>query len=347
MITKIGLDLGYANITLSDVAAEIYREPSIALMDKSTMRILALGSDAEERQSEGGVLVRPFKNGLLYSKETTGAIIRNAVSAVMPSERVRAVLGLPYAINPKHERDLYDMMIESGVSECFGVRRAMAALIGAGLSPALSVISVNIGASATEMMVLHNGKILLEGSAEIGGESFDRAVKNYISEEGDVTVSLSVACAIKERLGAVWQGKPSQSIDIEGTLSLTGNRVSMNLTTEDIVGVFEKPLAKLLMSIADVVKQIPAHCVEDIFKNGIVLSGGGAMLYGLDRMIERVLEIPVVLAVDPMDSVAKGLARINNILPSRMRGSSKDITSQIAKLYEARKGEREEKNEDK
>lgn len=340
MITKIGLDLGYANITLSDVAAGIYREPSVALMDKNTSRILSLGAEATEKASEGGVLVRPFKNGLLYSKEMTGAVISNAIAAVMPAEKLRAVIGLPSSILPKQEKELYEMMSASGVTECYGVRRAMAALIGAGYSPSLSAISVNIGAGATEIMVLHKGNVLQESTAAIGGEDFDRAVKDYISDQGDVTVSLSVARAIKERLGAVWQGKPNESIDIEGTLSLTGNRITMNLTTEDVVGVFEKPLSRLLLEIADVVKKIPLDFVESIFENGIVLSGGGALLFGLDRMIERVLEVPVTLATDPMDCVAKGLSRINNILPARMRGDGKDITAQLSKYYESRRTEK-------
>lgn len=337
MITKIGLDLGYASITLSDVAAGIYREPSIALMDKSSSRILALGAEAAEKDAQEGVLVRPFKNGLLYSKEMTGAIIKNAISSILPAEKIRAIVGMPSSFLPKQEKELCDMMVAGGVAQCFGVHRAMAALIGAGYSPSISVISVNIGASATEILVLHKGKILQECTAPIGGEHFDRAVKDYISEQGDVTVSLSVARAIKERLGAVWQGRESDSIDIEGILSLTGNRVTMNITTEDVAGVFEKPLSRVLLSIADVVKKIPLDFVQDIFENGIVLSGGGALLYGMDRMIERILEIPVILASNPIDSVAKGLSRINNFIPMRMRGANKDITAQISKLYEGRR----------
>ncbi len=340
MMTKIGLDLGYANITLSDITAGIYREPSIALMDKSTSRILALGAQATEKATADGVLVRPFKNGLLYSKEMTGAVIGNAISAILPAEKIRAMIGLPSSILPKQEKELYEMMASAGVSQCYGVHRAMAALIGAGYSPSLSAISVNIGAGATEILVLHKGKILQESTSAIGGEDFDRAVKDYISEQGDVTVSLSVARAIKERLGAVWQGRPSESIDIEGILSLTGNRVTMNITTEDVAGVFEKPLSRLLLSIANVVKKIPLDFVEDIFENGIVLTGGGALLYGMDRMIERILEIPVIMPSDPMDSVAKGLSRINNFVPLRVRGASKDITSQLAKLYEGRRADK-------
>ncbi len=340
MLTKIGLDLGYASITLSDASAGIYREPSVALMDKNTGDLLSLGTEATEKASEGGVLVRPFKNGLLYSREMTASVIKNSISAVLPAEKIRVTLGLPSSILPKQEKELYEMLSEGGALESFGVRRAMAALIGAGYSPSLSVISVNVGASATEIMVLHKGEILLENTAAIGGEDFDRAVKDYIADQGDVTVSLSVAKAIKERLGAVWQGKPSESIDIEGTLSLTGNRISMNLTTEDVVGVFDQPLSRLLFAIADIVKKIPLEFVEAIFENGIVLSGGGALLYGLDRMIERILEVPVVLANDPMDSVAKGLSRVNNILPPRMRGSGKDITSQLSKLYESRQAQK-------
>lgn len=341
MVTKIGLDLGYASITLSDAAAGIYREPSVALIDKNTGSILSLGSEATERASESGLLVRPFKNGLLYSREMTAAVIKNALAAVSDAERIRLVLGLPSSILPKQERELYDMLSESGRVECFGVRRAMAALIGAGYSPSLSVISVNIGAGATEMMVLHDGQILLEETAPIGGEDFDRAVKDYIAEQGDITVSLSVAKAIKERLGAVWQGKPSESIDIEGTLSLTGNRIKMNVATEDLVGVFDKPLSRVLLAVADIVKRIPLDAVEAIFKNGIVLSGGGSMLYGLDRMIERILEVPVIAAIDPEDCVAKGLSRVNNILPPRMRGSGKDITAQLPKIYGEKKAEKE------
>ena len=87
-------------------------------------------------------------------------------------------------------------------------------------------------------------------------------------------------------------------------------------------------------------KKIPLDFVESIFENGIVLSGGGALLFGLDRMIERVLEVPVTLATDPMDCVAKGLSRINNILPARMRGDGKDITAQLSKYYESRRTEK-------
>ncbi len=347
MITKIGLDLGYASITLSDAAAGIYREPSVALIDKNTGSILSLGSEATERASEKGLLVRPFKNGLLYSREMTAAVIKNALNAVVGAENMRLVLGLPSGILPKQEKELYAMLEESGAAQCFGVRRAMAALVGAGYSPLLSVISVNVGAGATEMMVLHGGEILLEETAPIGGEDFDRAVKDYIAEQGDITVSLSVARAIKERLGAVWQGKPSESIDIEGTLSLTGNRIKMNVATEDLVGVFDKPLSRLLLAVAGIVKKIPLGAVEEIFKNGIVLSGGGALLYGLDRMIERILEVPVVAAIEPVDCVAKGLSRINNILPPRIRGSRRDITVQLPKIYGEKKSEKVNKEKSK
>jgi rod shape-determining protein MreB len=341
MVTKIGLDLGYSNITISDVSMGIYREPSIALINKETRRIVSVGSKAvsaeEAKATDEGVLVRPFKNGLLFDRQITEGILENAISAILPAERVRCVIGVPSDILPKQERELFRMMHEAGVTDCYSVNRAMAALIGAGYSPLMSVISVNVGASATEIIIIYRGQIIYAAREEVGGEDFDKAVRNYILEQGDVNISLSVARAIKERLGAVWQGRESEEIEIEGTLSLTGNKVRMSVTTEDIVGVFEKPVHKLLLAIAEGVKKIPIDMVEEIFENGIVLSGGGSLIYGLDVMANKVLGIPVTQPEDPLDSVAKGLSRINSYIPMRIRSNNKNITLQIAKYYESRK----------
>jgi len=340
MVTKIGLDLGYANITLSDVTSGIYREPSVALIDKETRRILSVGEAAggsDGTDVSEGILVRPFKNGLLFDHTLTEGIIAGAIKAVQPAERIRCVIGTPSDLLAKQEKALFAMLASAGVDDCYSVNRSVAALVGAGYSPLMSVISVNVGASATEIVVLHGGEIVHTSRETVGGEDFDKAVKQYIYEQGDVNISLSVARAIKERLGSVWKGREAESIDIEGTLSLTGNRVKMNVTSEDIVGVFENPLKKLLMSVADTVKRLPLDLVEPIFKNGIILTGGGALLYGLDTMMEKVLGIPVSMPDDAIDCVAKGLSRINTFIPMRTRQNNKNITSQVAKFYEAKK----------
>lgn len=339
MVTKIGLDLGYSNITISDVSMGIGREPSVAMINKETRRIVSVGSKAISASGDGmsddGVLVRPFKNGLFFDRQITEGILESTVSTVLPAERVRCVIGVPSDILPKQERELFKMMHEAGITDCFSVNRAMAALIGVGYSPLMSVISVNVGASSTEILILYKGQIVYAAREEIGGEDFDKAVRGYILEQGDVNVSLSVARAIKERLGAVWPGKESESIEIEGTLSLTGNKVRMPVTTEDIVGVFEKPVHRLLLAIAEGVKKIPIDMVEEIFENGIVLTGGGSLIYGLDVLANKILGISVTKPEDPMDSVAKGLSRINSYIPMRVR-TNKNITSHIAKYYEGR-----------
>ena len=337
MVTKVGLDLGYANITLGDVTAGIYREPSVAIVDKITGRILSLGNEAIQWSEPGGLPVRPFKNGLLYSQEMTSAIIENAIKAILPADKIRCVVGLPSAFLAKQEKELFAMVRAAGVHEVFGVTRSVAALIGAGYAPTMSVISVNVGAKSTDISVLHEGKVILKSTAEVGGENFDIAVKQYIQEHGDVSVSLSVARAIKEKIGAVWEGREAESIDIEGILSLTGNKVRMTLVSEDILGVFDKPLHALLFAVADIVKKIPYENVSEIFKNGIVLSGGGAMLYGLDKMIAKVLDIPTTLAKTPIDCVAKGLSRINTFLPVKMYSNEKNITAQLTKYYQNKK----------
>jgi len=341
MTVKIGIDLGYANITLSNIMADIYREPSVILVDKTTRKILslgaraALGEDGEEH--ENGILVRPFKNGLLYSSDFTEEIIENVVSAVKPADKIRCVLGVPSDFLPKQEEELFDMLKSVGVAEAVSVKRPVAALIGAGYAPTMSAISVNIGASSTEIAIIHNGDIILSEREQIGGEDFDAAIKQHILDQGDMNVSLLVARAIKERLGTVWPGRENETLDIEGTLSLTGSRVKMTISTEDIVGVFEKPLQRLLYFITSAVKRIPLDCVNDIFDNGIVLTGGASELYGLDTMISKVLGISVTKPKNAIDAVAKGLSRTHTFLPNKKNIFGKNITSQLARFYNAKK----------
>ena len=346
MLTKIGLDLGYANITLSDISAGIYREPSIALVDKETRRIISVGTAAgSEDATPGSILVRPFKNGLLFDGKITRGVIESAISAVRPAEKIRCIIATPSSLLAKQEKEIFDMLEESGVSESFSVYRSVAALIGAGYSPDMSAISVNIGAKKTEVTVMYQGKVHSTVCDNVGGEDFDKAVKDYILAQGDVNISLSVAKAIKEHLGAVWSGRVTEPIDIEGTLSLTGNRVKMSVSDEDIVGVFEKPVHAVLKTVADTVKKIPFEMVEEIFRNGIILTGGGAELYGLDLMMNKVLGIPVTKPKDAIDSVAKGLARINSFIPARMRTNKKNITHQLVKYYATKQQQQDKKRD--
>ena len=337
MVTRIGLDLGYANITLSDDEANVYREPAVALIDKETRRIISVGNSALEESdglADSTLLVRPFKNGLLFDRQITQSVILHAVKSLASEERIRCVIGVPTDLIPKQEKEIYAMLGETGVSECYSVNRAVAALIGAGQSPLRSIISVNVGASCTEIAVFNNGEVTYTKKESIGGEDFDKAVKQYIFEQGEVNVSLSVARAIKEKLGAVWHGRAEETVDIEGTLSLTGNRVKMTISSEDIVGVFEKPLHRLFMAVAEAIKKIPLDNIENTFKNGIVLTGGGSTIYGMDIMMSKVLGIPVMQPEDAIDSVAKGLAMINNAIPIKGRATNKNITASIADYYQ-------------
>ena len=350
MTTKIGLDLGYANITLSNITADVHREQSVVLVDSATRKILSVGNKASAFDSEGGtegIMIRPFKNGLLYSSEITKEVINHFVGMVKPTEKIRCIIGVPCDFLAKQESEIFKMLNDAGVDEAYSVTRSVAALIGAGYSPEMSAVSVNIGASTTEISVIYKGKIILSQSEAIGGEEFDTAVKDFILDQGDMNVSLLVARTIKERLGAVWQGKDSESVDIEGTLALTGSHVKMSISTEDVVGVFEKPLQKLLLAVANVVKKIPTDYVVEIFENGIILSGGGAEIFGLDKMMTKVFEIPVTTAKNPIDCVAKGLARINSIIPIKMRTNNVNITSKLSKYYQTKTQNKKQKDGDK
>ena len=333
MVTKIGLDLGYANITVSDVSLSVHRVPSVAIINKNTRRIVSVGNDAMHYSGQDGILVRPFKNGLFYSADFTEAIIKESLKTVNFADEVRCVVGVPDDINAKQEKELAEMFKNAGVKECFFVKRAIAALIGAGYSPEISAVSVNVGAKATEIAVLYRGEIIYSKSVDVGGENFDEAVSEYMMKEGELKISLYDARAIKEAIGAVWEGLNAPPITVSGTLALTGNKIKMSVTSEDILGVFEAPLHKLLSAVADAVKKIPTDYVEEIFANGIILSGGGAKLFGLNKMIANVFSLEVSLAKYPSDCVARGLVLANTFMPDKMRIGGKNITSNLKKYY--------------
>lgn len=340
MVRKIGLDLGYANITISDATAGVFREQSVALIDTNSRRIISVGNSAIEGSEELGdsaMLVRPFKNGILFDRQITESVVKQVVGSLPKDERIRCVIGIPSGLVTKQEKEIFSILESAGITDCYAVNRALAALIGAGGSPLQNIVSVNVGACHTEIAVLLDGKIVYSAREAVGGEDFDKSVKQYIIERGGVNVSLSVARAIKEQLGSVWQGKEEESVDIEGTLALTGNKVKMTISSEDIVGVFEKPLHRLLMAVAQAIKSIPLESVEKVFKNGIVLTGGGAMIHGMDLMMSKVLGVSVRIPADPIDSVAKGLSIINTRIPVKGRATKKNVTDIVSEYYKENK----------
>ncbi len=340
MVTKIGLDLGYANITISDTTAGVYREQSIALIDKDSRRIISVGDSSLQKAEELGeaaIMVRPFKNGILFDRQITESVVSHVTASLPEGNKIRCAIGVPSDLMQKQEKEIFDILTGAGIDDCFAVNRSVAALIGAGESPLQTVISANIGAAATEIAVFNEGELIYTHKENVGGEDFDKAIRQYISEQGGVNVSLAVARDIKERLGSVWQGKEEQTVEVEGILALTGNSVKMTISSEDIVGVFERTLHRLLMSIAVAIKEIPIENVDKALKNGIVLTGGGAMIHGLNLMIEKVLGVPVKMPEDPIDSVAKGLSIINTKLSARGRGMRKNVSETVASLYKDKK----------
>ncbi len=340
MLFKIGIDLGYANTTLIGTAtADIIRQPSVITVDNVTHRMVSLGDEAMEiaMNTEDGeaLLLRPFRYGMLHSSDNTQDIIRAILKRVRrPADtKIRAIIGVPANFTAGQERHLFSIMQDCDIAECYAVKRAYSAMIGSGYAPDTSCLSVNIGALNTEICLVHKGKVVFNRTEEIGGENFDKAVQKYILEQGEVSVTLAVARAIKERIGAVWHGREAQSISISGVLALTGNTINMSISTEDILGVFEEPVSKVILAVANAVKSIPYDMVDDVFENGIVISGGGACLYGMSKMLQNVLGVKVSLSQNATDAVQRGFVKIHSYLPERMRSNCKDITTSVLKYY--------------
>jgi rod shape-determining protein MreB len=231
---------------------------------------------------------------------------------------------------------------EAGTRNVALVQEPLAAAVGAGLkvlSPKGSMI-VDIGEGTTECAVISLGEIVVSRSQKIAGSSLDRAIINYLHNERRIEIGELTAERLKIKLGTATPKINRGEGEVIGRNLSNGMAINATVTSKEICYAIRPALASIVHQIRLTLESTPPELTSDICNNGIVLSGGGAMLFGLDRMIERVLEVPVILAADPMDSVAKGLSRINNILPARMRGDGKDITSQLSKYYESRRAEK-------
>lgn len=313
----IGIDLGTAN-TLVFVKGKgiIIREPSVVAVDQryNPVRVVAVGSQAKDMigRTPGSIgAVRPLRNGVIADFDATAEMlrkfIRKAVTA-SPFSKTRVMICVPSGVTEVERRAVNDAAKSAGARYVSLIEQPMAAALGAGLpvdAPRGSMI-VDIGGGTAEVAVVALGDIVTSRSVKVAGDSYDEAIINYIRKKYSLLIGERTAEDIKIQIGSAFPYEGEGAMNVKGRNLVDGLPKDVEVTAEEIRAALKGSISHLLDAIRTTLENTPPELSADIIDGGITLTGGGALLRGLDKLIEKEMKIPVAISDNPLDCVVEG-----------------------------------------
>ena len=313
----IGVDLGTAN-TLVFVKGKgiVIREPSVVAVDERTnpKTVVAVGSDAKKMigRTPGSITaVRPLKDGVIADFDMTSdmlkAFIKRAISG-SPFNRARVMICIPSGVTEVERRAVHDAAKSAGARYVSLIEEPMAAAIGAGLPvlDATGSMIVDIGGGKSEVAVISLGDIVTSKSVRVAGDTFDDAIISYVKRTFNLLIGERSAEDIKIKLGSAYPYEGEAAMEIKGRNLIDGLPKSVEITSEQVRQALADPVDQILDAIRYTLDRTPPELAADIIERGITLTGGGALLRGLDKLISSETGMPVNVAKNPIDCVVNG-----------------------------------------
>ena len=318
----IGIDLGTAN-TLVYMKGKgiVMREPSVVAMDVKENMVMAVGSEAKEMigRTPGSIsAVRPLKDGVIADFDVTSDMlkyfIRTAVHSTVFS-RPRVVICIPSGVTEVERRAVDEAARNAGAKAVELVEEPMAAAIGAGLqvNEAAGCMVVDIGGGTSEVAVISLGDIVTKCSVRTAGDDFDEAIISYIKKKYNLLIGERTAEDIKIRIGSAFPYEDETTMDVKGRNLVDGLPKNITISSEEVREALADPVSAIVDAIRSTLESTPPELSADIIDNGIMLTGGGAMLRGLDVLVSRETGMPVHVAENPLDCVAIGTGKCLDI----------------------------------
>ena len=318
MMMDIGIDLGTANILIYVKGKGIVlREPTVVAVDRDTNRIMAIGEEARRmlgRTPGNIVAIRPLREGVIADYDMTENMIRYFIGKVVGHSfafRPRIMICIPSGITKVEQRAVQEAAEQAGARRAQLIEEPMAAAIGAGLpvSDAVGSMVVDIGGGTTDIAVISLGGIVNSESLRIAGDKFDEAIIAYVKKNFNILIGERTAEEIKLEIGAAFPEARAKQMNVRGRDLLTGLPKNVVMTTAQAAEALEQPVARVVECVKKVLEETPPELAADIMDHGIVLTGGGSMLYGLAELIRRETDISTWLADDPLSCVAIGTGK--------------------------------------
>ncbi len=324
--SDIGIDLGTANtlVYLRDHGIVI-NEPSVVAINQKTGRVVAVGNDAKQmlgRTPPHISAIRPLVDGVVSNFEVTEEmlmyLINKAQKFAKKKMSPRVVIGVPSGITNVETRAVYDATKNAGAREVHIIEEPMAAAIGIKLpvkDPVGSMI-IDIGGGTTDIAVISLGGIVQSKNLRIAGDKLNEDIISYIRDEFKILIGEKTAESVKMAIGSVMEGESPMEASVKGRDLVSGLPREVIITDSDIREALSGSINTLVDSVKEVLEITPPEILSDIMNRGIVLSGGGALLRGLDKLLSEILKIPVYIASDPLTSVARGTGSVLEDLES-------------------------------
>ena len=316
---SIGIDLGTAN-TIVYVKGKgiVLREPSVVAIEERSKKVVAVGNEAKLMlgKTPGSIVaMRPLQDGVIAEFDFTTAMLRDffkkaAGASLFSGPRV--VVCVPYGVTEVEKRAVEDVTLEAGAQKVALIEEPIAAAIGSELKveDARGSMIVDIGGGTTEVAVLSLGGIVLSKSLRIAGDELDEAIVNYIKKKHNILIGEVTAEMLKKKIGSVHPAVDRGCMEIQGRNLLNGLPAIINVSSAEIREAMHEQIVHIIEAIRSTLENTPPELAADIYDNGIMLAGGGALLGGLDALISYVTGVKVTIAKNPLDCVAIGIGHV-------------------------------------
>ncbi|HWR18101.1 MAG TPA: rod shape-determining protein MreB [Clostridia bacterium] len=314
----VGIDLGTASVLVYVKGKGIVlREPSVVAIEKVTGRILAIGEEARKmlgRTPGSIVAMRPLRDGVISNYDVTERLLRHFLKKVVGSHvffKPRVVVCVPSGVTEVEKRSVIDATEEAGARHTYLIEEPLAAAIGAGIDisqPRGSMI-VDIGGGTTDIAILSLSNAVLSSSLKVAGDRFDDSIVRYMRKKHNLLIGERTAEEMKIRIGSAYPRKEQVFIDVRGRNLISGLPQAIVVGSNEMIDALEEPLQAILESVRTMFERTPPELASDITESGICLTGGGALLYGIDKFIADQTKVPCYIAEDPISCVAIGTGK--------------------------------------
>ena len=321
----LAIDLGTAN-TLVAVRGQgiVINEPSVVAIDKSESRVLAVGADAKRLigRTPGSIIAeRPLKDGVIADFDVTEVMLRYFIEKARErhspwSPRPRVVVCVPSGVTSVEKRAVFEATIQAGARQAYLIEEPMAAAIGADLpiqEPTSNMV-VDIGGGTTEVAVISLAGIVYARSVRVGGDKMDEAIMTHVKRKYNMLIGEASAEEIKIKIASAYPMDPEQQIEVKGRDLVTGIPQNIIITSEEVRKAISEQVESIVQAVRIALEQTPPELAADIVDRGIVLTGGGALLKGLDQLLREQTSLPITVVDDPLSTVVMGTGRaLDNI----------------------------------
>ena len=322
---SIGIDLGTAN-TLIYMKGKgiILREPSVVAVETRTKKVLAVGNEAKNmvgKTPSSIEAVRPLKDGVIAEFAVTAKMLRTffkKIAGAVWINRPKVIICVPFGVTDVEKRAVEDATLDAGAKSVALIEEPIAAAIGAGLkvSRARGSMIVDIGGGTTEVAVISLGGIVYPGSIRVGGDELDESIIDYVRTKHNILIGESTAELVKKTIGAVHSDVQNENLEVRGRNSYSGLPATITLSTTEVREAMSGTINTLINTIKRVLENTPPELAADIYDDGIMCAGGGALLKGLRTLIFEETGVKAYIAKRPLDSVADGIGIVLDSLDS-------------------------------